>query len=155
GFSGDLTFTTSGGAAPVISGVTVSSVQASQATIKWTTNVAADSEVEYGTTTAYGSFSTLDTAMVTAHTIVVAGLSPSTLYHFRVRSRDATGNLGLSGDSTFATLDGTPPVVSITAPAAGASVSGSITLSANATDNVGVAGVQFEIDGARLGPEDL
>src|SRR5207245_7820560 len=33
--------------------------------------------------------------------------------------------------------DTTPPVVSITAPAAGATVSGTVTLTANASDNVG------------------
>ncbi len=45
-----------------------------------------------------------------------------------------------------------PPTVSITAPASGATVAGTITVSANATDNVGVAGVQFKLDGANLGP---
>src|SRR2546425_3634164 len=39
-------------------------------------------------------------------------------------------------------------------PASGATVSASITVSANASDNVGVAGVQFKLDGANLGAED-
>lgn len=51
--------------------------------------------------------------------------------------------------------DPTPPTVSVTAPASGATVSGAaVTVSANATDNVGVAGVQFKLDGANLGAED-
>jgi len=51
--------------------------------------------------------------------------------------------------------DTTPPTVSITAPAAGATVSGtSVTVSANASDNVGVVGVQFKLDGVNLGAED-
>src|SRR5205814_6321847 len=50
--------------------------------------------------------------------------------------------------------DTTPPTASMTAPAAGATVSGTITLSANAADNVGVAGVQFLVDGASAGVED-
>ena len=50
---------------------------------------------------------------------------------------------------------GTPPTVSITAPANGATVSGTaVTVSATASDNVGVAGVHFELDGANLGAED-
>jgi Galactose oxidase-like, Early set domain/Bacterial Ig domain len=49
--------------------------------------------------------------------------------------------------------DTTPPTVTITAPASGATVSGAITLTATASDNVGVAGVQFKLDGANLGPE--
>ena len=48
-----------------------------------------------------------------------------------------------------------PPTVSITAPASGATVSGAaVTVSATASDNVGVAGVQFKLDGANLGAED-
>ena len=51
--------------------------------------------------------------------------------------------------------DTTPPTVSITAPANGATVSGTaVTVSATASDNVGVVGVQFKLDGANLGAED-
>src|SRR5438105_2966147 len=50
--------------------------------------------------------------------------------------------------------DTTPPTVSITSPAGGSTVSGTITVSANASDNVGVAGLQFQLDGANLGSED-
>ena len=50
--------------------------------------------------------------------------------------------------------DTSPPGASITAPAAGTVVSGSVSVSATATDNVGVAGVQFLLDGATLGSED-
>ena len=52
----------------------------------------------------------------------------------------------LSGDTT-------PPTVSVTAPASG-NVSGTINVTANATDNDAVAGVQFKLDGANLGAED-
>ena len=51
--------------------------------------------------------------------------------------------------------DTTPPSVSMTAPAGGATVSGMTTVSANASDNVGVAGVQFKLDGVNLGAEDV
>jgi hypothetical protein len=50
--------------------------------------------------------------------------------------------------------DPTPPTVSMTAPSPGAIVRGSITITASASDNVGVAGVQFRLDGANLGAED-
>jgi len=50
--------------------------------------------------------------------------------------------------------DTTPPIVAITAPANNATVSGSsVTVSASASDNVRVAGVQFRLDGASLGSE--
>ncbi|HEY3181566.1 MAG TPA: LamG-like jellyroll fold domain-containing protein, partial [Gaiellaceae bacterium] len=46
------------------------------------------------------------------------------------------------------------PTVTISAPAAGATVAGRVTVTANASDDVGVAGVQFKLDGADLGAED-
>src|SRR6266516_7729761 len=50
--------------------------------------------------------------------------------------------------------DTTPPTVSMTAPANGATVSSSaVTVSASVTDNVGVVGVQFTLDGVSLGAE--
>lgn len=52
------------------------------------------------------------------------------------------------------TGDFTPPTVSVTAPTSGAVVSGTaVSVSASASDNVGVVGVQFEVDGANLGSE--
>jgi len=48
-----------------------------------------------------------------------------------------------------------PPTVSITAPANGATVSGAISIDANASDDVGVASVQFLLDGANLGSADV
>jgi|GEM_PF-403940 len=50
--------------------------------------------------------------------------------------------------------DTTRPTVTVTAPANGATVSGTITVSASASDDVGVAGVRFTLNGAELGPED-
>lgn len=50
--------------------------------------------------------------------------------------------------------DHKPPSVSITAPAAGAAVGGSVTIAATASDNVGVTGLQFLVDGVTLGPAD-
>ena len=50
--------------------------------------------------------------------------------------------------------DTTPPTVAITAPTSGATVSGVISLTAVAADDVGVAGVQFALDGTNIGGED-
>ncbi|MFZ2407078.1 MAG: Ig-like domain-containing protein, partial [Methylobacter sp.] len=73
-------------------------------------------------------------------------------------ARDAAGNTATSGSITVSVDKGVPadttlPSVTLTAPAAGASVSGTVTVSADATDNVGVAGVQFQLDGNPLGAE--
>src|SRR5262249_8384147 len=50
--------------------------------------------------------------------------------------------------------DTTPPAVSITAPANDASVSAIVNVTADARDNVSVAGVQFFVDGSAAGVED-
>lgn len=50
--------------------------------------------------------------------------------------------------------DTTPPTVSITAPANGATVSGTVAVTASASDNVAVVGVQFKLDGVNLSTED-
>ncbi|MGB7621818.1 MAG: fibronectin type III domain-containing protein [Terriglobia bacterium] len=115
--SGDFTFTTAADTtAPTISSVSASSITQSGATISWTTNEASDTQVEYGTTTAYGSSTTLNSSLVTAHSAPVPGLTASTLYHYRVKSRDAAGNLATSSDFTFTTsADTTAPVISGTA----------------------------------------
>jgi len=88
---------------PTISSVAAGSITSSGATITWTTNEASDTQVEYGTTTAYGNSTTLNTTMVTSHSAALSGLSPSTLFNYRVKSRDAAGNLATSGNFTFTT----------------------------------------------------
>ncbi|MEZ4867702.1 MAG: DUF4082 domain-containing protein [Caldilineaceae bacterium] len=50
--------------------------------------------------------------------------------------------------------DGEAPIVTVTAPANGATVEGAVIVSANASDNIGVAGVQFMVDGVNWGAED-
>jgi hypothetical protein len=67
----------------------------------------------------------------------------------------SNGCAGSGGGSTTPPADTTAPTVSITAPANGSSVSGAnVTVSASASDNTGVAGVQFKLDGNNLGSED-
>jgi len=77
-------------------------------------------------------------------------------YFYRVKAADAIGNLSAaSGEASgTATADVNAPTgVAVTAPAAG-TVSGTVTLKASASDDVGVAGVQFLVDGASFGAED-
>ncbi len=52
------------------------------------------------------------------------------------------------------TGDQTPPTVAITSPASTAQVSGIVNVTADASDNIGVAGVQFLVDGVNTGVED-
>jgi beta-lactamase superfamily II metal-dependent hydrolase len=60
---------------------------------------------------------------------------------------DAAGNRGVSADvSVTVNNDLTAPTTSITAPAGGATVSGTTPVSASASDNVGVTKVEFYLD---------
>jgi hypothetical protein len=71
-------------------------------------------------------------------------------------ARDAAGNRAQSAVSVFvsnATADTTQPAVTITSPANQATATGSVTISASSTDNVGVVGVQFQVDGTAIGNE--
>ena len=65
-----------------------------------------------------------------------------------------TGSITANCTVTASFADTTPPAVTVTAPTTGSTVSGNIAVSATATDAVGVAGVQFKLDGANLGAED-
>ncbi len=56
--------------------------------------------------------------------------------------------------AVFSGLDTRAPTASISSPASGSTVSGTVPVSANASDNVGVSGMQFRLDGSNLGGED-
>ncbi len=55
------------------------------------------------------------------------------------------------GVKTTSTTDVTPPTVSITSPSNGAAISGSVSISVSASDNVGVSSVSLTVDGAIIG----
>jgi hypothetical protein len=76
--------------------------------------------------------------------------SPDGVYSFTAKANDAAGNVGTSpavsatvNNSGSTGADTTAPSVAITSPAAGSTVAGTINLTANATDNVGVTNVRF------------
>jgi hypothetical protein len=80
-----------------IYGVAVSPADVS-ATVTWATTSNGDSQVEYGTTSAYGSETTLSTTLTSSHSVTVTGLTAGTTYHYRVLSSG-----GMSADGTFTT----------------------------------------------------
>jgi phosphodiesterase/alkaline phosphatase D-like protein len=103
---------------------------ANSATITWTTNEPADSYVEYGLDNSYGAIFG-NTILGTAHSITLpATLSGNTLYHFRVKTKDASNNLTTSDDDTFTTTDGddiTPPIISLVSSTSITSTTATIT----------------------------
>ncbi len=71
------------------------------ATISWNTWSNATSQVEYGTTTNYGTLTPLNTNLVTSHSVGISNLSPQTRYYFRVLSIS-------DGDLHSAACNGSP-----------------------------------------------
>jgi len=148
-----------------ISNLTVS-ITDTTANISWNTDVDATGQVDYGTSDQYGSTAT-DSNLSTSHSISLTGLNASTVYHFRVSSTDASNNTAQLTDNTFTTaLAGTTTVSTVTltattetsskdsiAPTLSLSTNLSKayvtapTLSGSASDNSGVSGVDYSING--------
>jgi hypothetical protein len=109
GVSSISSFTTAGGTTtpasgpPVISNVQSSDITASGATITWTTNVPAGSEVVYGTTTPWGGLTVYAATPVTSHSMNLTGLAAGTKYVFAVESAGSTGPWTVSSIYSFTT----------------------------------------------------
>ena len=136
------------------SGLSVTGQTQTSITLSWT---AATDNVAV---TGYGLYRDLAPAgTTTATTATFSGLTCGTSYQLAVDAHDAAGNSSpkttLSTTTTACNSDTTPPAVTITAPGTGASVSGTVTLTATASDNQGVAGVAFRVDGSVVGAEDV
>jgi chitodextrinase len=84
------------------------------------------------------------------------GLSPATAYTYTVSAFDAAGNASNQSSAASATTKAPSPFpapsVFLTSPANNQTVSGTITISVSAADNV--VSVQFKLDGENLGPEE-
>jgi chitodextrinase len=95
-------------------------------------------------------------ASTTTNSYSNTGLAASTTYSYAVSAYDAAGNTSAQSSpatgSTLAAPDTTPPTVTMTAPPNNSTASGTVIVSATASDNVGVASVQFLLDGVPLGP---
>ncbi len=83
----------------VITNLQSGPVTTSSSQVTWTTNVAADSSVDYGTTSAYGNSTQVNSVMVTSHQMTVSGLAAGTTYYYQVNSTDSKGNHGHGGNS--------------------------------------------------------
>jgi chitinase len=72
-------------------------------------------------------------------------------YTLMAKAYDAAGNVGQSGNiNVTVTKDSTPPSVSLTSPRNNAKVSGTVAIKANASDNIGVARVEFYENGGLI-----
>jgi hypothetical protein len=110
--------------------------------------------VHRGTTAGFTPSAANRIAQPTGTSYTDTGLTNGT-YFYRVTAQDAAGNVSQPSVERSAVVpDSTRPTVAMTAPAAGASLTGTVAVTADASDNIGVAGVRFQLDGANLGTED-
>jgi len=114
--SSESTFNTTDLSPPVISSVASSSITGTGATITWTTGESGNSKVEYGTVSGLYTASAYSATMTTSHSVPISGLTPDTLYYYRVISNDTYANSGISAQTSFTTLDTAAPVITFTTP---------------------------------------
>lgn len=87
-----------------------------QVIISWETDEPGTSQIEYdfGTFGDNYQFKTQeDGGLTTSHVVIVSGLKPSTSYHFRTVSRDASKNTGYSDDNTILTEQASSSIIEI------------------------------------------
>jgi hypothetical protein len=95
--------TVNNAARPLVISIVADRASVSSATITWTTDKSSTSQVEYGLTTAYGRVTRLEGPLVTVHSQKLSGLTAGTVYHYRVKSKDAAGHSVTSADFTLTT----------------------------------------------------
>lgn len=101
GTAGAQTATTT---APTISEISTTSADEGQSEIvAWTTDLPASSQVYYGTSSFYGANTPYDSDMLTSHSAKIYGLSPGTVYHFKIESIGSGGLAATTSDMTFTT----------------------------------------------------
>ncbi|USN54037.1 MAG: fibronectin type III domain-containing protein [Candidatus Nomurabacteria bacterium] len=93
---------------PSITGIEVVNISDSAATVRWTTSEEANSFIQFGLTTVYGTIYG-DWTYATSHSLTLQQLNSGSTYHYRVISVDASGNTSITGDKTF-TTSGTAPI---------------------------------------------
>lgn len=71
-----------------------------QLQVDWTTDRPTTGRVDYGATEAYGN-SQADPTSAQEHSVVISGVQPDTLYHFRVVATDAAASTIASPDVVF------------------------------------------------------
>ncbi len=99
------------GTAPIISNINVTNRTATTATINWTTNEAASTIVDYGTSSGNLSTRRTGAAAALSHSVALTGLSSNQTYYYRVTSVDLGGRSTSSAILTLST-DFSAPVIS-------------------------------------------
>lgn len=93
-----------GGVPPHVGLMKVFNITQTTVKMTWSSDEVTTTQVEYGTTTSYGTLSTLKENYTILHQMILRGLTPNTTYHYRVKVKNVIGTEFLSEDYTFTTL---------------------------------------------------
>lgn len=87
---------------PQISNVSAVGLTEDSATLTWTTNEFANSEIQYGVASGNYTNTVSDALYVKDHSVIVTGLTSGQTYYFQITSIDQSGNTTISSESNFA-----------------------------------------------------
>jgi hypothetical protein len=91
----------------IIAGPTAQKITGNSVEITWTLSEGATGQIEYGTTTNYGTLSAFENSFTYAtHIQTLSNLTPGTTYNYRVISRNQAGQEVKSENKTFTTTTG-------------------------------------------------
>ena len=148
GGGGDVT-------APVIThsnATQVTSVTSTTATITFTTGELSDSYIGYSTDTGYANEQGVPTMIASGatHTVTLVGLTENTTYHYKIKSRDPSDNVGTAQDDVnyvfTTTTDTTAPVITFTSSTDISSVTDSSAVISWTTDEAATSRVDYGTD---------
>ncbi len=157
GISGTVTITVNNASPDVTppsvpTGLAASNITTSTISLAWTQST--DPTVNGQTTSGLAGYRIyrggVQVGTSTTNSFTNTGLTPSTTYSYTISAYDNAGNASAQSSGINATTgnpaDTTPPTTSITSPLNNATVSSTITVTASASDNVGVVKVEFYVD---------
>jgi hypothetical protein len=116
-------------------------------TLDWTGSADLRIEVRVASTNAWVGANTSTTKPKSLTVNLVAGTA------YKVGVWSVSGSAAFTVTSGAATPVDQVPTVGLTAPAAGATVAGTVTITAAASDDVGVGSVRFTVDGTVVGTD--
>ena len=122
------------------------------ATITFTTGELSDSYIGYSTDTGYPNEQGVPTMITSGatHTVTLVGLTENTTYHYKIKSRDPSDNVGTSQDDVnyvfTTTTDTAAPVITFTSSTDVTSITDSSAIISWTTDEAATSRIDYGTD---------